>query len=366
MNWVPEFSITWTLDFRLQGMYKHLMSWIIVIIALGILVVLHELGHFWVARALGMKVIKYSVGFFKPIFSWTSKKTDITYQLGAIPLGGYVQVKGMNPFEEGAFEHPDSYQMKSPWKRGLVIIAGPIANLLAAWVILFMVVGLFGLPNAVNESGVGQIIPNKPAALAGLQQNDVILQVNTESVKTFEDLVEKIGANPNKKVQLLIERADRRFPVAITPEDISGVGKIGIYPPTEIVRLPLGQAAVFAVNKCYTVLADSLKGLWGMISRTQTDVQAVGPPGIVKMAKAQYDSGATSFLAFMSYISLMLFLFNLLPIPALDGGRTVFLLYEVVTRKRVNKSVDAMVNTVFFFLLMALIVVISVKEIFFA
>ncbi|MBN2344636.1 MAG: site-2 protease family protein [Deltaproteobacteria bacterium] len=341
------------------------MSWIIVIISLGILVVIHELGHYWLARLLGMKVMKYSVGFFKPIFTWTSKKTDITYQLGSIPLGGYVQVKGMNPFEEGAFEDPDSYQMKAPWKRGLVIVAGPIANLLTAWLILFSVVGLVGLPNSVDKAGVGQVIPETPAQKANLQENDRILQINGTPVATFEDVVSHIGKNPGTKVMLLVEREGRRFPVAIVPEDVDGVGKIGIYPPTETVRLPTGEAAVFAVNKCISVLSDTLGGLWGLITRTAKDVKPVGPPGIVKMAKTQYDSGATSFLAFMSYISLMLFLFNLLPIPALDGGRTVFLLYEVITRNRVNKKVDAAVNTVFFFLLMALIAIISIKEIFF-
>ena len=126
------------------------MSWIVIIIALGILIALHELGHYGLARLLGMKVMKYSIGFFKPIFSWTSAKSDITYQIGAIPLGGFVQIKGMNPFEEGAFEAPDSYQMQSTWKRGLVIIAGPVANLLIAWVILFTLVAGVGFPNELT------------------------------------------------------------------------------------------------------------------------------------------------------------------------------------------------------------------------
>jgi regulator of sigma E protease len=113
------------------------------------------------------------------------------------------------------------------------------------------------------------------------------------------------------------------------------------------------------------VLKDALGGLWGMITRSRTDVEPAGPPKILKMAKAQYDNGAIDFLAFMSFVSLMLFLFNLLPIPALDGGRTVFLVYEVITGKRVNKRLDVMLNTIFFFLLMALVAIISVKEIFF-
>lgn len=341
------------------------MGWIVIILTLGILIAFHELGHYWLARLLGMKVIKYSIGFSKPIFTWTSAKTDITYQIGAIPLGGFVQVKGMNPFEEGAFEAPDSYQMQSVWKRGLVIVAGPIANLLIAWVILFALVAMVGFPNELNQSGVGQVIPKTPAASAGLQKGDRILQINGVTVKTFDDLVTHIGQNPGKKTLLLVQREGRRFPVPITPENQNGVGKIGVYPPSEMVRQPVGDAAIFATLKSAQVLKDALSGLWGMITRSRKDVEPAGPPRILKMAKVQYDNGAIDFLAFMSFVSLMLFLFNLLPIPALDGGRTVFLLYEVITRKRVNKRLDAMLNTIFFFLLMALVAIISVKEIFF-
>ncbi|MBN2525304.1 MAG: site-2 protease family protein [Deltaproteobacteria bacterium] len=341
------------------------MVWIIVIIALGILIAFHELGHYGLARILGMKVVKYSIGFFKPIFTWTSQKSGITYQIGAVPLGGFVQVKGMNPFEEGAFEDVDSYQMQSPWKRGLVIVAGPVANLLIAWVILFALVGMVGFPNPVNEAGVGQLVPEAPAEKAGLKTGDEVLQINGIAVKTFDDMVEQIGANAGKKTLLLIQREGRRIPVTIVPKDEDGVGKIGVYPPSELVHLSIGDAAKFATLKCVQVLSDALGGLWGMISRTRTDVKPAGPPAILKMAKVQYESGFINFLAFMSFISLMLFLFNLLPIPALDGGRTVFLLYELITRKRVNKRLDATLNTIFFFILITLVGVISVKEVFF-
>ncbi|MBN2716034.1 MAG: site-2 protease family protein [Deltaproteobacteria bacterium] len=338
---------------------------IVIILSLGFLIAFHEWGHYFFARLLGMKVLRYSIGFLKPIFSWTSQKSGIVYQIGALPLGGFVQVKGMNPFEEGAFEDADSYQMASPWKRMLVIIAGPLANLLIAWAVLFGLKAISGAPEPLDEAGVGQMVPNAPAEKAGLETGDRILSVNGVAVKTFGDLVEQVGQNGGKKTVLLIQREGRRMPVTITPENKQGTGKIGVYPPFKMVRLPVGEAARFATLKSIQVVKDTLGAIWGMITRTRKDVQMSGPPQIIKEAKIQYDYGPIAYLSFMSFISLMLFLFNLLPIPALDGGRTVFLLYEVITRKRVNKRFDAMLNTVFFFILMTLLVIISAKEIFF-
>ncbi len=341
------------------------MNWIIVIFCLGVLIALHEGGHYLLARMVGMKVLRYSIGFFKPVFSHTSARTGISYQIGSVPLGGFVEVKGMNPFEEGALEDPDSYQMKPVWQRALVIVAGPLANLLLAWFILFAVVAFAGLPTEVNEAGIGQVEKGGPADRAGLRKGDRVVSLNGTPLRTFDALAALLHENPDRRVQLLISRDGRRLPVEVTPQNVDGIGLIGIYPPTELVSLPPLQAAVFATDRCIGVLGDTLSALGGMIAGTQKDVKPVGPPGIVKMGKTHLDSGPIDFLAFMAYISLMLFLFNLLPIPALDGGRTVFLLYEVVSGRRVNRKVDAVVNYVFFFLLMGLIAVISIKELVF-
>jgi regulator of sigma E protease len=338
------------------------MNIIIVIFFLGILVVLHEAGHFFMARVLGMKVIKYSIGFFKPIFTWQSPKTDIIYQIGAVPLGGFVQVKGMDPFEEGAYTDSDSYQMKSPFKRGLVIVAGPVANLVTAWLILFFIVTFSGLQNIVDKSVVGVVVKDGPAYKAGLQKDDVVLTLNGKEMKTWESLANALHENPGKPVTLLIKRGERLKNVTVTPDDVDGQGLIGINAPTENVSLPPLKGAVFATIKIKGVLKDTLTGLFELVTGKAQNVQAVGPPGIVKMASSQLETGMASFLAFISYISLMLFLFNLLPIPALDGGRSVFLLYEIISRKRVNKRVDATLNTVFFFLLMGFVLFISIKE----
>jgi len=340
------------------------MSIAIAIVAIGILIALHELGHFWAARLMGMKVERFSVGFFFPILKWTSKKSGIVYQVGAVPLGGFVQIKGMNPFEEDAFEDPQSYQMKPAWKRAVVILAGPVANFVIAFGLYFGL-GMAGLPEEVDEAGVGNVISGAPAEEAGLLAGDRILEVEGEAVSTWGGLVERLQANPGVEIELLVARGEERLTVPITPRDDNGVGRIGIYQPTRLIHLGPWTAAKASFNKCVSLIRDTVVGLAGMIAGTEKDVSPVGPVGIVRMAAAALNTGANHFFSLMAYLSVMLFMFNMFPLPALDGGRGIFLLYEVVTRKRVNKKVDAVVNTVGFFLLIGLLLLITFKEIFF-
>lgn len=340
------------------------MSIAIAILAIGILIALHELGHFWAARLMGMKVEKFSVGFFFPIAKWTSKKTGIVYQIGAVPLGGFVQIKGMNPFEDDAFEDPASYQMKSAWRRAVVILAGPVANFVIAFALYFGL-GIAGLPEDLDESGVGEVIAGAPAAEAGLQAGDDILEVNGEEIATWTGLVDKLQSSPGQELELLILRDGERITLPVTPRDDNGVGRIGIYPPTRLVHLGPWTAAKASFSKCVGLIEDTVVGLAGMIAGTAKDVSPVGPVGIVKMAAAALNTGVNHFFSLMAYLSVMLFMFNMFPLPALDGGRGVFLLYEVVTRRRVNKKVDAVVNTVGFFILIALLLLITGKELIF-
>jgi regulator of sigma E protease len=129
--------------------------------------------------------------------------------------------------------------------------------------------------------------------------------------------------------------------------------------------MPPADAALFGLVKTYNVVTDTLKLLFKAVTGHTENVSAVGPVGIVKMARKQLEMGLQYFLSMMSYISLMLFLFNFMPVPALDGGRFAFLLYEIISGRRVNKKIDAMLNTVFFMLLMGVLVLFSIKELFF-
>jgi regulator of sigma E protease len=339
------------------------MSFAVSILVVGLLIAFHELGHFIAARKMGMKVLRFSLGFGWPIISRRSKKTDVVYQVGALPLGGFVQIKGMNPFEKGAQDDPGSYQTKPVWRRFLVVVAGPLANFLGAWALLF---GLYlaGLPEYVDEPRVGETISGGPADRAGIQADDLVLALNRKKIETWHELASGLHQHPDEQVELEIERDGQLLLLTVTPEEKNGIGLIGIRQPTRTVHLPLHIAAWGALVKCVGVVAGTLQALFGWIGGTATDVQPVGPVGIVKLAAQTLQMGARPFLALTAYLSLMLFLFNLLPIPALDGGRGVFLLYELISRRRVSKRVDLVVNATGFILLMGLILIVTAKEIF--
>jgi regulator of sigma E protease len=340
------------------------MSWLIAILALGLLIALHELGHFWAARAVGMRVVRYSIGMLHPIAKWTSKKTGITYQLGILPLGGFVQIKGMNPFEEGAFEDEDSYQTKPVWKRMLVVVAGPLANLIIAFLVFFALFAV-GAPEPSGEPVIGSVAEGRPADEAGLLAGDRVAEFDGHELESWNELAAALHAHPETEVTLLVEREGERFEVKVTPQLIDGIGLIGIDPEMVRVRLGIGEALLASALKCAVIAGGTVMALASLIGGSAGDVQAVGPVGIVKMAAAKIQSDAGQALDLFGFFSMMLCLFNLLPFPALDGGRGTFLLFEAITRRRVNKKVDAMASTVGFILILGLILVITVKEIFF-
>ncbi|HUT77986.1 MAG TPA: M50 family metallopeptidase [Polyangia bacterium] len=345
--------------------YDAVMSMVIAIFGIGVLIALHELGHLWVARAMGMKVVRYSVGFFWPLVKWTSKRSGITWQIGAVPLGGFVQIKGLNPYEDGAFEDADSYQVKAAWRRALVILAGPVTNFLVAFLIFF---GLFlvGSPEPLNEAQIGTVLPDRPAAAAGLRDGDRVLAFAGEDIATWDELVSRLHASPEQPIALLIERDGERFEVRLTPELRDGVGLIGIEQPTHRADgVGPGTAAWASLVKCGLITGGSLSALASLVTGSAGNVQTVGPVGIVKMARTAIEVGLDRFLDLLGMLSLMLFLFNLLPLPALDGGRGLMILWEGLSRRRVAPKVDALVNTIGFFLLIGLILAISFKEIVF-
>ncbi len=339
------------------------MSFAVSIFAIGLLIALHEAGHFFAARRVGMKVVRYSIGLLKAVVSWTSKKTGISYQIGILPLGGFVQIKGMNPFEEGAFEDADSYQTKSVWRRMLVVVGGPIVNLLVAWIVLF---GLYvvGNPDYVNKPGVGDVVSGGPADKAGLETGDRLMSLNGETLETWEDLVKGLRAHPDEVVALEVRRGGDKLTIEVTPMNVDGIGKIGIGQPREKVSLPVHIAALAAAVKCAQIINGTISGLAMTLTGSGGDLQTVGPVGIVKMAATTLNTGFREFLALVAYLSVMLFIFNLFPLPALDGGRTVFLLYEAIARRRVSPRVDAIVNTIGFVILIGLIGAMTVKELF--
>jgi regulator of sigma E protease len=339
-----------------------MFSIVLAIVALGLLIVLHEGGHFVVARLCGMRVERFSIGFGPTLIGFKWRET--TFQIAPIPLGGFVQITGLNPNEEFDRNDPNVYPNRPRWMRLCTIVAGPAANYLTAVVLMFVVLVGYGLPSKTQR--IIEPKPGKPAAAAGLMANDVLVSANGHPVSADSPISDVIRAGAGAPVAVEVLRNGKTMTFSVKPElKESGAYQIGIEigPIDQRTPVSVPTAIKEAVVSPYYTSVGILVSLTDMIrGRVQADLE--GPIGITKKIAKAADHGAVDFLAIIIALSVYLGLFNLLPLPALDGGRALFLAIESVTRKRVNPRVEAAVHTAGFVLLLGVLVIVSFKDIF--
>jgi len=338
------------------------MSFVVAIVGLGLLIVLHEGGHFLAARIFGMRVERFSIGFGPTLLGF--KLGETLFQVAPIPLGGFVQITGLNPNEEFDKNDPFVYPNRPRWMRLLTILAGPIANYVTAFVLMLIVLLAYGMPSKTQK--IIEPVPGKPAILAGLQTNDVLVSANGHAVSADSPISEIIRAGGGAPVTIDVLRGGHPMTFTVTPErQSSGAYQVGIQIGSIDERTPVsvGAAVKEAVLYPYYMSAVILTGLSDMVrGRVQPDLE--GPIGITKKIAKAADRGAVDFLGMIIMLSVYLGLFNLLPLPALDGGRALFLGIESVTRKRVNPRIEAAVHTAGFVLLLGVLIIVSFKDIF--
>ena len=341
------------------------MSLILAIIGLGVLIVVHEMGHMMVARWMGMRVEQFSVGFGPALLRWRGKST--TYQVALIPLGGYVKIAGMNPQENLADDDPGSYANKSPWARFATILAGPLTNYLFAMVIMSAVFAAWGLPNEVELTGAVQaVIKDKPAYQAGLQPGDTIVTIDGKAFANNNEARQLIQASKGRPLALTVkrEKVAAPLPLTITPQKKRDRYLIGIKFDTKLTytKLSLGKAVMlgvyFPVHKSGQMLRDMGKLFTGRVGVDQMG----GPVAIVRQLKMSFDASLLRALIFLGLLNVLLGLFNLLPLPALDGGRLLFLLFTLITRRPVNQRLENAVHMVGFILLLSLLALVSFND----
>lgn len=344
---------------------------IAVIIVLGGLIFFHELGHFAVARALGMGVSTFSLGFGPKILKYTRGKTE--YALSLVPLGGYVALVGESDeadIPEG-FSKEESFALRPAWQRLLVVAAGPTANIVLAWLLCWGLAFGWGTPVLLPQ--VGAVTENSPAARAGLRPGDRILSVNGQTVESWEAMSDAIARSDGRPMRLEVERVAPGAAVQTPPDaddrrgqDLTANDRLAL----ELTAERATRKTIFGENETAWLIGVRAAGsvathpesfwnaasagadqTWRMVSLTwQSFVklaervvpldQVGGPIMIAQMVGEQAHQGLAGLLALTALISVNLGILNLLPIPILDGGQVVFCLLEILFRRPVNRKVQ--------------------------
>ncbi|MEM9193921.1 MAG: M50 family metallopeptidase [Myxococcota bacterium] len=335
------------------------------ILGISILVIVHESGHYLVARAFKMRVLRYSIGFGPALFRYKPKDSPTTFQVCAIPFLAYVQIAGMNPHEDVDPDDPEIFPNKSLFARIATIAAGPGANYLCASVLCFFL-ALSGWPSteSVEPMTVGKVQDESPAQTAGLEEGDVIVEANDTAIANVTELIEVTKPRAGQETVYVVERDGERMEFTITPKENEGRGIIGVVALGNRVyeEHTLGEAATKAVVFPFEFTAAQVAGITHMITNFDS-AGLKGPVGMGQIVAESVSLGPAHFTYILIVLSIALGFFNLLPLPALDGGRLVFLGYEMITRRRPNARVEALVHTVGILILLAVLVLVTYRDI---
>jgi regulator of sigma E protease len=339
------------------------VSFLYAFLALGLLILVHEAGHMWMARLCGMRVDKFSIFFGPALLRWRGKQT--TYQLATVPLGGYVQIAGMNPSEQLPPDDTGSYQHKSAWRRFLTVAAGPSINYLFAIVIMLTVLLVWGLPVDLKPARIGDVVSGKAAAAAGLKSEDQVIAIDGNAID-LQKMLKAIKGSGGKTLVFRIERQGKLQDINVTPrKKTSGKGyEIGVsfLKNVKFHNVSFGKALLASVYYPVQQSGKILAGLKKMVEKRK-DVKVGGPIAIVMQLKMSFEHSFVMALLFIAMLNVYLGLFNLLPLPALDGGRMVFLLVEMISRRQINQRIETMVHTAGFLLLVGLLLLVTYGDI---
>lgn len=313
------------------------------IIGLGILIVIHELGHFLVAKMSGVGVLTFSIGFGPKI--WVRKVGETEYALSVFPLGGYVKMVGEDPEEEvNEVDLETSFSHQSLFKRVAIVAAGPASNLLLAVVIFMSTFVFYGIPFLTTR--VGDVEPHLPAGQAGVQKGDLIVGVDGRTIKKWEELSSLIQASQGKALNLQIQRGDRRMEIPVQPIKREARNVFGEKVEIWVIGIVSGRASVqksspwSAVGQAFYKTGEitglTLVALFKMIKGDLSPKNLGGPLMIAQVAGQQAQEGLRSFLFFIAILSVNLGVLNLLPIPVLDGGHLFFFLIEGIVGRPIK------------------------------
>lgn len=342
-----------------------MLSIVSFLIVIGICVISHEGGHFIAAKLRHVLVHEFSFGMGPELLS--TKRGETQYSIRAFPIGGFVKLEGEDVKDSGEETHcapGRSLLNKKPWERAFIIAAGASVNILLAWLITAFYLAGCGVYN-MDTPTIGKIMDNTPAFAAGLKSGDIIKSIDGNELKSWSDIRKNI-LNEKKKsdlYEIVIERGGslENYSLNIPINTETGSRLLGVQP--QLVKFPPLKALSRSFRYSWDMSVQILKGLYMTITgRIKADV--TGPVGIASMAGSAFREGFWSFIAFLGIVNLNLGLLNLFPFPALDGGRLIFILIEVITRRKVPERVETMIHYAGYIVLLVIIALVTGKDIY--
>lgn len=343
------------------------MTIIYFILILGIIVCIHEFGHFLFAKKAGIYVYEFSIGMGPRVFKWKRKNDETEYSIRLLPIGGYVQMAGEDLETDQKSEIPKEKQMQNKkwYQRFLTIIAGVMFNFILAIILLFVIALIHGAPSLGTK--IGEVSKDSPAFLAGLEAEDTIIKVGNKKVHNSDMLMLELQVNGSDKTIFEIETKNgTKKTITIEPKKVINNGVEGYqygFSLNNEVKHGIIPGIQYAFGKTASIV-EQMVFIVGYLCTGKLELNSLaGPVGIFQVVGETAKTGILNIIYLIAFMSINVGFINLLPIPAFDGGRLLFLIIEKIKRSPVDPKVENMIHGVGFILLMLLMVVITYNDI---
>ena len=340
------------------------MTLIFFIIILGIIVLIHEFGHFFFAKRAGIYVYEFSIGMGPRLFKWTRKNDETEYSIRLIPIGGYVQMAGEEIEDDPNVPKEKKFSVKTFGQKFMTVIAGIMNNFLLAIALLFFLALFNGASQ--NKPIVGEVAEDMPAYSAGLKQGDRIISINGKKTTTYDVFALELQVNAGKKIVLEVDRNGNKQTVIISPKMVDENGTLTPrygFALTDEVKTGFFASIKYAFSKTISLLHQMVLTIYYLVTGTLGLKSFSGPIGIYNIVGQAKDSGFWSLVSLTALLSVNVGFINLLPLPAFDGGRLLFVIIEKLSGKKVNPRLENTIHSIGFFLLMALMILITYNDI---
>ncbi len=338
------------------------MTLIYFILILGFIVLIHEFGHYFFAKRAGIYVYEFSIGMGPRLLKWTRKNDETEYSLRLIPIGGYVQMAGEEIEDDPAVPKDKKFSVKTFGQKFMTVIAGIMNNFILAIILLFILALFNGAPQ--NKALVGKVDPDMPAYAAGLKEGDRILKLNDKKAENYDVFALELQVNSGKTITLEVERDGEHKLVTITPKKITEeeVYRYGFAINDEI-KTGFFAALKYGFTKTASLFYQMVLTIFYLVTGSLGLKSFSGPVGIYNIVGQAASSGFWSLVSLTALLSVNVGFINLLPLPAFDGGRILFIIIEKISGKKVDPKLENTIHSIGFFLLLALMILITYNDI---